>query len=394
MKFESFPFNHIVIDSFLDEKEFEKIQKIYEKLQFVEKKTDLYHFFQTNELNQNLELKFFTDKIAQIIHQIESSEDESSLSDEKSQESTVSASSSNSKSENSDENTEENSEEIVETFWFNTFASFYTSGNYLLCHDDLLDKRKYAFSYYLEDYPTGELVLFDEKAEKEISRLSVRKNRIVIFEVSEKSYHEVAICLSEGRKAFTGWYNRESVQTLESKPLEIEKFDCKPEPVVLFSEIVGDCMLMDISDYDFSFSQKKLVGPFTQRRVSILDSGNLIAPLIDGFSVKESNFYKFETGDYILLGFNDSKTQAEENQNDKKRKTEEMSDIWDIFVMFSHDIRMHEKEFITYVDKKGQKAFDLVFSSNSIYAVRRNELSFFVPRTEFEFTLAHFVIEK
>ncbi|KRH93403.1 putative component of NuA3 histone acetyltransferase complex [Pseudoloma neurophilia] len=345
MKFVSDPFNHIVIDGFLPEAEFEKIKEIYTSLQFYEKKSDLFHFYQTKELNQNKELKFFTDKIANNIHVLEQNPDKS-----------------------------------YEEYWFNTFASFYKSGNYLLCHDDKLENRLFAFSYYLDDYETGELVLFNDSANNEVKRVNVKKNRMVIFEVSDVSFHEVAICRTDGRRAFTGWYNDPNKTNTPTKLFKKQGFDLKPEPVIFFDKILDDCMLMEITDYDFTYSNKKLVGPFTERKVSLLYSDNLVAPIITGHSIFKSHFYQFSEGNYILL------------QNDEA--SEDEKDIWDIFVMFSHDSRIFEQPFITYVESDGDHAFDLTFATNSLYAVRRRDLSFFVPRTDYEFILAHFILRK
>jgi Rps23 Pro-64 3,4-dihydroxylase Tpa1-like proline 4-hydroxylase len=53
-----------------------------------------------------------------------------------------------------------------EDTFYNIFASYYFDGHYLLCHDDIVDDRLYAFSYYLEDHPSGDLVLFNKDATK------------------------------------------------------------------------------------------------------------------------------------------------------------------------------------------------------------------------------------
>jgi len=50
-----------------------------------------------------------------------------------------------------------------------------------LCHDDVIDDRKYAFSYYLEDHPSADLVLYDDTASKAVKRIKVKKNTLVIF---------------------------------------------------------------------------------------------------------------------------------------------------------------------------------------------------------------------
>jgi len=64
---------------------------------------------------------------------------------------------------------------------YNIFASYYFKGDYLLCHDDVIEDRKYAFSYYLEDHPSAELVLYDNTATKAVKSIKVAKNLLVIF---------------------------------------------------------------------------------------------------------------------------------------------------------------------------------------------------------------------
>lgn len=354
MEFTNYPFNHIIIDDFLNDSEYEKAVKIYNSLQFIEKKSDLFHIFQTNEQNQNEDLMFFTDKILKTIQEIELNKKKKEKEPEKTK----------------------IEEHATGKYWFNTFASYYRDGSYLLCHDDKLENRKYAFSYYLEDFSSGELVLYNSTANKEVSRLIVKKNRIVIFEVCDISFHEVAICTSDGRKAFTGWYNHETIPEHQALKFEQKKYNLELEAIVVMEKIVNDCMLMEIKGYDFNYFEKELVGPFTERKVNILNKKDLLVPLILGYSPKEANLYQFDPGHYILL-----------------RDIEKGKDIWDIFVMFSHDIRMENKEFITYIEPDGQRAFDLAFVSQSLYAVRRN-LDFFVPRTDYEFLLAHFVLVK
>jgi Rps23 Pro-64 3,4-dihydroxylase Tpa1-like proline 4-hydroxylase len=51
----------------------------------------------------------------------------------------------------------------------------YFKGDYLLCHDDVVDDRKYAFILYLADHPSADLVLYDETATKEAKRIKVKK---------------------------------------------------------------------------------------------------------------------------------------------------------------------------------------------------------------------------
>jgi Rps23 Pro-64 3,4-dihydroxylase Tpa1-like proline 4-hydroxylase len=61
------------------------------------------------------------------------------------------------------------------------FASYYFKGDYLLCHDDVIEDRLYAFSYYLEDHDSADLVLLNKDANKEVKRIKVKKNTLAIF---------------------------------------------------------------------------------------------------------------------------------------------------------------------------------------------------------------------
>ena len=128
----------------------------------------MFHFYQTNELAQEPSLDFFKKELSNQFKEISSMKDTS----------------------------------------YNIFASYYFKENYLLCHDDVVEDRKFAFSYYLEDHPTGELVFYDSTATKLIKKIKVKKNLLVIFEVSNISYHEVALTKTDGRKAVTGWLNQ------------------------------------------------------------------------------------------------------------------------------------------------------------------------------------------
>lgn len=348
------PFLHIIIDNFLDEDEYEKIVKIYNKLNFYKKYCDLYRFYQTNELNQISELDFFTDKIKKILNNI----NDLSLS----------------KNEKLISN--HHSSKNVENTWFNIFASFYKKNNYLLCHDDLIDDRKYAFSYYLEDFISGELVLYDETASKEIKKLDVIKNRIVIFEVSDISFHEVAYCQISGRKAFTGWYNIKNLPKVACKKFVKKKYESKYEFVDIPEKITSDLMLMKIGEFNFEHNERALVGPFTERKVYILSIENIIVPVIAKMKLIESNIYFFSRYNYILL-------------EERPR-----GNFYDVFIMATRDERVLQKKIITYIESDGRKAFDLLFENNSLYCIKRNDLNFFFPVTKYSYFLVHFVFKE
>lgn len=94
------------------------------------------------------------------------------------------------------------------------FGSLYENTDYLLCHDDRIDKRKIAFLFYFsEDFAEedgGALGLFDSDKSgnpRSIARKYYPKwNSFMMFEVGKKSFHTVEEILSD-KKRYTvgGW---------------------------------------------------------------------------------------------------------------------------------------------------------------------------------------------
>lgn len=94
----------------------------------------------------------------------------------------------------------------------------YLAGSYLLPHSDCRAdvRRAVAWAYYLstaESVSGGELELFackmdgDEIIETAPARLiSPAANRLVLFDVSLQSLHQVREVLSGGRVSLSGWY--------------------------------------------------------------------------------------------------------------------------------------------------------------------------------------------
>jgi hypothetical protein len=97
-------------------------------------------------------------------------------------------------------------------------AYVYKPGHYLLPHLDHQQtlQRKVAYAYYLlvpEDGQGGELELFDVElrgktivAAKPSVRIKPQPNRIVLFEVSERSLHQVRETLAGTRLSMAGWF--------------------------------------------------------------------------------------------------------------------------------------------------------------------------------------------
>lgn len=92
-------------------------------------------------------------------------------------------------------------------------GSLYKSGNYLLCHDDRVEDRKLAYIIYLskgfEEKDGARFVLFDNKKGKpntEVKKYIPEWNSLLIFEVSDISFHSVEENFSDkDRYAIGGW---------------------------------------------------------------------------------------------------------------------------------------------------------------------------------------------
>src|SRR3989344_948087 len=176
------PFPHFVLkDFFLREKIIELLKGL-SKEKLYEKESDLFKFMQSNDLNFSSckEIKEFRDFLI-------SNDFISYLSD-------------------------------ITGFKLkkgkiDLFGSVYQDTDYLLCHDDKLEGRKIAFNVYLSNFKEnegGSLNLFasnDGKPLKIEKEIISRFNTFAIFEVSEKSFHEVSeVVVNKQRIALSGWY--------------------------------------------------------------------------------------------------------------------------------------------------------------------------------------------
>ncbi|KAG0438091.1 Prolyl 3-hydroxylase OGFOD1 [Dictyocoela muelleri] len=315
-KFKS-PFFHILQDNFLSKEDYKKIKSIHSKTLFIEKQTDLFHFNQSQELVDIPELSFFKDKLMKFFKNL--TKREGSL---------------------------------------NIFASYYKDKNYLLCHDDMVDERKYAFTFYLDDCESGNLILYENDAITENKRIQSRENRIVVFEVSPISFHEVDICVNEVRRAYTGWFsysdkidqNYEKEDKIDQNYEKEDKIDqnyekehkidndTKNNEIDSKSENIGRDSNEDIKKYN-KFTQQisdvfnplpsgieyspleietdeptivenvefeieggeNIEGPFTSRRLLRITPNYPVAFSINGLKLLEMNFYRLRKGDYILI---------------------------------------------------------------------------------------------
>lgn len=100
------------------------------------------------------------------------------------------------------------------------FCQVYNKGDYLLCHDDMLDQRAIAFILYLvddcwsvEDGGTLDLYNTDEELnpEKIAMQIVPKKNRFTFFKISSISFHQVSEIIMKNtripRTSIIGWYH-------------------------------------------------------------------------------------------------------------------------------------------------------------------------------------------
>lgn len=341
------PFVHFVKDGFLSLGGMKRIREVYERGVFRELHTDLYRFLQTDELGMLDELGFFRDCLMEVFKEMVN----------------------------------------VDGGWIVTFGSYYRKGDYLLCHDDRVENRRLAYTFYLDDYESGELILYERDCVTESKRIETRSNRLVVFEVTDASFHEVGYCRIDGRRAFTGWLNFRGItheSRRETAPLHVLASYEEVPFEVDFGE--GSVLFYPGMGYDFESVSAEVEGPFYSRRVERLELARPVVLDVEGWTLVEGNFYHFRVGDYILL-------------ND--RCNEKMDgEIYDVFLMRCGVARDADDSHvglddptnpIKYLDSNGGFVFGLPVEDQNMFVVKRNRLCLFVERTENEFSLAHLV---
>jgi prolyl 3-hydroxylase /prolyl 3,4-dihydroxylase len=298
------PYVHYSYPNFLDDASFKKLTTAYDHLQFFEKESDLFHFFQTNELDTEPSIAFLKKKLNAVFEQLC---------------------------------------DMKDTF-YNIFASMYFKGDYLLCHDDVVDDRKYAFILYLADHPSADLVLYDETATKEAKRIKVKRNHLVLFEVSNISYHEVAMAKQDGRRSITGWLNKKEAGALRPKKVIPPYQPSIPKNIIKFNfnQFLTDEEYFSIPNMEYIFDvvSRKPAGPFYERKATKLELSECVVLDMKGYSLFSADFLHFKPGDYMLL--NDPVNTLGEG-------------ILDVFILqLPNGDTDIEKFFINIIDENGQ----------------------------------------
>jgi len=176
------PFPHWILKDFFDKKQIEKLRKALLKQKFEKKDADLFSFYQTEEMKYTKDpvlkefyryfgSKEFVDRISKLTGTKLKSIDMSGF--------------------------------------------IYSSGDYLLPHDDRLDTRKIAYIINLSKEFTkkdgGTLDLFSTKGkhpDKIVKSYVPKFNSLVLFKVNKQSFHQVSEVLSNKKRlTLTGWFH-------------------------------------------------------------------------------------------------------------------------------------------------------------------------------------------
>jgi len=177
------PFSYLQIDNLFTDDVLQKIIGALGKEQFILKKADLFSFQQTNDLSVSKQqiiqdLRLFLSS-SSFIHFLNSVTGFKLL------------------------------EESIDLH-----ATLYTDTDYLLCHDDQLEKRKIAFMFYLSDLEKGDggaLELYHSENGcpiKVSTRIVSKKNSLFFFEVSPFSFHAVSeLIKNKNRLTLAGWFH-------------------------------------------------------------------------------------------------------------------------------------------------------------------------------------------
>lgn len=173
----------IIISYFLPDKKYRALKRALEREPFSQKSSDLFEFFQTNDLRtaQQLVLRNFqrflsTPKMHALMYSLTG---------------------------------------IKTKGYVDAFGSLYTDTNYLLPHDDRLESRKVAFIFYLSTLhhgDGGELCFFSVNKKNNPLKISQiyrpQENTLLLFPVSKKSWHCVKeVVKSVKRYAIGGWFH-------------------------------------------------------------------------------------------------------------------------------------------------------------------------------------------
>lgn len=168
------PFPHLVLPNFF--KSAKQLKSALLKEQFHYQNSDLFQFYQTNDCSKA------KTKVVQDFHEFFGSKEFLSFISEITGKKLTS---------------------------IDMSGFIYGDTDYLLPHDDRLEGRKIAYvvnlSENFKEENGGALALF--KGKKIVKRIVPKFNTLTIFEVSNKSLHEVEEVVDAKRVSFAGWFH-------------------------------------------------------------------------------------------------------------------------------------------------------------------------------------------
>lgn len=278
------PFYHRVIDNFLPEYVFQQVCSSAEKTELEPKHTDLFRFYQSSDLSRSPKFRGFLSRVRRALD-----EDLRALN------------------------------KSVANGEMDLFMSCYQEGCYLLPHDDCLSGRVLAFSFYLNKPAArkeasgernGRLVLIDTDGITPHSSISPKGNRLVVFEVSPLSYHEVE--RTQGpRLALTGWL-RSPEYCPSSKCLEYvaNRYSAFSNELVLAVGVPDRLSMLSGIDLDLDVWRRELAKLEWESRLNTMYCRALepaastqipqFAPTIEG-ELLDTVVLKIPVGGYVLL---------------------------------------------------------------------------------------------
>lgn len=229
------PFQYLRIQSFLNKEFIPKLEKSLNEnsIEFNKKDNDLYRFFQSYGLEQlpqktaiqDLIKSLYSQEFRQLLFKITGKH----VNDKP-----------------------------------DLFASCYTDTSYLLCHDDQIEDRSIAFILYLvpsdwNENDGGALNIYDSynanssnnnnddngqqkinvnifPKHKPYKQLIPERNSVVLFQVSDKSFHAVDEVLTDNKKriAIGGWWHAMDEDNMIHN-LNKSKV-AKPDPIIIWNE--------------------------------------------------------------------------------------------------------------------------------------------------------------
>lgn len=331
------PFEYEVLDNFLAEEELERLSKFYNSLTFLKKHSDLFKFTQSFEISNEDELMELKAKLNELFQE----------------------------------------KMDLKSTYYNIFASYYEKGDFLLCHDDMVDERAYAFTFYIDDFDSGKLILYENDCKTTHKIVDVKRNRLVIFQVCAKSYHEVDYCIESGRKAISGWINvpgkKQNFNLVThsfSVGQNIEYFDLE---VDIENE---DYLMLEFEDIELSVLSSELQGPFLYRRCLLLEYDIIYVPRFKNYTLIHVECLEVFKSGYIMC-------------NDKIN--DESADILDVFI-FKCD--GDYKDFLIYVNKSSEISFTVDAMGGNMIILKRLNHSICIHRATKKVCFKHFMYKK